>query len=346
MKTIGLIGGMSWESSIEYYRLINEEARRTLGGLHNARSVMVTVDFADIERMQHAGRWDDAGEALNAAARSLEQAGADFVVLCTNTMHKVAERMMQGVSIPLLHIADATARRIRARGLTRIALIGTAYTMEQEFYKGRLRDVFGLDVLTPNEADRAAVHRVIYDELCLGAIKPESKRAYLDVIQRLIADGAQGVIAGCTEITLLVKQDDIGVPYFDTTAIHAQEAAAMALASAPFSYDGKRFRSVANTPNGEVDAQTVFHYRQRGDVIWATYSGGGIAFGTFTGRVLSDAVLEFNYAHVNVVGKPMTGHCISTPETLSDGRIRLREVWQWTSGDRSKGESTVEEIVN
>ncbi len=352
MKTIGLIGGMSWESSIEYYRLINEAARHTLGGLHNARSVMVTVDFAGIERMQHEGRWDDAGAALNAAARCLEQAGADFVVLCTNTMHKVAGRMMQGVSIPLLHIADATARCIQARGLTRVALLGTAYTMEQDFYKGRLRDAFGLDVLTPSAADRAIVHRVIYDELCLGVIKPESKLAYLDVIQRLVAEGAQGVIAGCTEITLLVKQDDIGVPYFDTTAIHAQEAVALAIAPQPAAtarslcYDGRRFRSAANTPNGEVDAQTVFHYHQQGEVIWATYTGGGIAFGTFAGRVLPGGVLDFNYAHINAAGQPMTGHCVSTPETLSDGRIRLREVWQWTSGDRSRGESVVEEIVN
>jgi Asp/Glu/Hydantoin racemase len=259
---------------------------------------------------------------------------------------------MQGVSIPLLHIADATARRIQARGITRIALLGTAYTMEQDFYKGRLRDVFGLDVLTPDAADRATVHRVIYDELCLGVIKPDSKRAYLDVIERLVAAGAQGVIAGCTEITLLVKQDDIPVPYFDTTAIHAQEAVALAIAPSsspqaqaqPLNYDGRRFRSVANTPNGEVDAQTVFHYRQQGDVIWATYSGGGIAFGTFTGRVLAGGVLDFNYAHVNVAGQSMTGHCVSTPEILPDTRIRLREVWQWTSGDRSRGESVVEEM--
>jgi aspartate racemase len=230
MKTIGLIGGMSWESSIEYYRLINETARARLGGLHNARSVMVTVDFAEIERMQHEGRWDDAGAALNAAALQLEAAGADLIVLCTNTMHKVAERMMQGVAIPLLHIADATARRIVTAGIKRIALLGTAYTMEQPFYKSRLQQQFGLDVLMPNDADRALVHRVIYDELCLGQIKPESKCAYLAVIDRLVAAGAQGVIAGCTEITLLVKQEDIDVPYFDTTAIHAEEAVMLAIA--------------------------------------------------------------------------------------------------------------------
>jgi aspartate racemase len=230
MKTIGLIGGMSWESSIEHYRLVNETARARLGGLHNARSVIVTVDFAEIERMQHDGRWDDAGAALNRAAKQLAAAGADFVVLCTNTMHKVAERMMRDVPIPLLHIADATGQRIVARGIGKIALLGTAYTMEQDFYKGRLRDKFALDVLTPNDADRATVHRVIYDELCLGQIKSESKRAYLDVIQRLVDAGAQGVIAGCTEITLLVKQADIGVPYFDTTAIHAEEAVALAIA--------------------------------------------------------------------------------------------------------------------
>jgi hypothetical protein len=181
-------------------------------------------------------------------------------------------------------------------------------------------------------------------------IKPESKRAYLDVIQRLIAVGAHGVIAGCTEITLLVKQEDIGVPYFDTTAIHAQEAVALALAPSPapqaqpLNYDGRRFRSVSNTPNGEVDAQTVFHYRQQGDVIWATYTGGGIAFGTFTGRVMAGGMLDFNYAHVNAAGQSMTGHCVSTPEVLPDARIRLREVWQWTSGDRSSGESVVEEM--
>jgi aspartate racemase len=347
MRTIGLIGGMSWESSIEYYRLVNEAARHRLGGLHNARSVMVTVDFAEIERMQHAGKWDDAGDALNRAARQLEAGGADFVVLCTNTMHKVAERMMQGVSIPLLHIADATARRITAAGIQKIALLGTAYTMEQDFYKGRLREAFGLEVLIPDDADRAVIHRVIYDELCLGVISAESKRAYLDVISRLAAHGAQGVIAGCTEITLLVKQTDISLPYFDTTAIHAEEAVAMALTDdvavrAP--YDCKRFRSVSNTPNGQVSGDTQFDYRQTDDVVWATYSGGAIRSGTLTGVVRQDGKLDFRYAHVDARGAIMTGVCVSTPETLADGRVRLHERWRWTSGDQSEGESIVEEI--
>ena len=342
MKIIGLLGGMSWESSSEYYRLVNETARQKLGGLHNARSVMVTVDFAEIERMQHAGRWDDAGAALNIAARQLEAAGASFVVLCTNTMHKVADRMMQGVQIPLLHIADATGQRIRAQGLSKIALLGTAYTMEQDFYKGRLRDKFGLTVLTPNDADRAVIHRVIYDELCLGQIKPESKRAYVDVIARLVADGAQGVIAGCTEITLLVKQADLTVPYFDTTVIHAEEAVLLAMQP---SYDGLRFRSIANTPNGEVGGDTVFDYHQRDDIVWATYAGGAIKFGTLTGNVRADGVLDFRYAHTNTRGEILTGTCLSTPERLPDNRLRLREKWQWTSGDHSAGESVVEEIA-
>jgi aspartate racemase len=353
MKTIGLIGGMSWESSIEYYRLVNQTARERLGGLHNAKSVMVTVDFAEIERMQHDGRWDDAGAVLNAAARQLEAGGADFVVLCTNTMHKVADQMMRGVSIPLLHIADATARRIVAAGISRIALLGTDYTMSQDFYKGRLRDAFGLDVLIPNDADRAVVHRVIYDELCLGRVEATSKRAYLDVIQRLVDHGAQGVIAGCTEITLLVKQADLAVPYFDTTAIHAEEAVASALApdrgrqtadGRSWTVDGKRFRSVANTPNGQVSGDTVFAYRQNGGVVWATYGGGAIQSGTLTGVVHDDGALDFRYAHVDTGGVIRTGECVSTPETLADGRMRLNEKWRWTNGDRSSGESTIEEI--
>lgn len=232
MKTIGLIGGMSWESSAEYYRLINEAVKERLGGLHSAQLLLYSVDFAAIERLQHAGDWDAAGAILADAARRLERGGADFLLLCTNTMHKVADAITQSVSIPFVHIADPTATAIRDAGIGTIGLLGTRFTMEQEFYRGRLEGQYGLRVLVPDEADRAAVHRIIYDELCLGTIREESRAAYRAIMARLVAQGAQGIILGCTEITLLVSAPDAAVPLFDTTSLHAEAAAKLALTGA------------------------------------------------------------------------------------------------------------------
>ncbi|HNO31798.1 MAG TPA: aspartate/glutamate racemase family protein [Anaerolineales bacterium] len=230
MKTIGLIGGMSWESSIEYYRIINEQARERLGGLHSARSLMVTVDFAEIERLQHEDRWDEAGDILVKCAQDLERGGADLIVLCTNTMHKLADRITAGVGIPFLHIADATAERIVAAGMKRIGLLGTRFTMEHDFYKGRLIRNYGLEVLTPDAPDREIVHRVIYEELVQGRIVDSSRAEYRRIMAGLIAQGAEGIILGCTEIELLVKQEDSRVPLFPTTTIHAVAAVEQALA--------------------------------------------------------------------------------------------------------------------
>ena len=231
MKTIGLIGGMSWESSLEYYRIINETVKERLGGLHSAKCVLYSVDFAKIEEMQHAGRWEEAAQKMVEVGRSLERAGADFLVLCTNTMHKLASEIEAGVNIPLLHIADTTADAVKAAGISRVGLLGTRFTMEQDFYKGRLTEKHGLDVLIPEEADRELVHRVIYDELCLGVIKSASRRAFTTVIEKLAAAGAQGVILGCTEIESLVRQEDSPVPVFPTTQIHATAAVDWALSN-------------------------------------------------------------------------------------------------------------------
>lgn len=235
MKTIGLIGGMSWESSALYYRILNETVRDRVGALANAQSLMYTVNFAEIEQMQHEGRWDDAGHAMADAARRLERGGADVIVLCTNTMHKLASYIESAVSLPFLHIADPTAEQIQAAGIQKIGLLGTAFTMEQDFYIGRLVEKYGLDVLVPDAADRADVHRIIYDELCQGVIKPESREIYRAVMSRLAERGAQGVILGCTEITLLVGPEDTSLPVFDTTAIHAQAAVDWALGKQPIS---------------------------------------------------------------------------------------------------------------
>lgn len=229
MKVIGLIGGMSWESSAEYYRIVNERVRDRLGGLHSARCLMWSFDFAGIEALQHAGRWDEATTLLVEAARRLERGGADFLVLCTNTMHRMADELQAAVEIPLLHIADPTALRIKAAGLRRVGLLGTAFTMEQAFYKGRLIERHGLDVLVPDAADRALVHRVIYDELVQGVVDPGSRAAYRDIIARLVARGAEAVILGCTEIMLLVRPGDSAVRLFDTTTIHAEAAVEMAI---------------------------------------------------------------------------------------------------------------------
>ena len=230
MKTIGMIGGMSWESSIEYYRIINETVRTELGGLHSAKSMMVSVEFAEIETLQHQDRWDEAAKILIAAARSLESGGADFTIICTNTMHKLYDKIQQSVRIPLLHIADATAELIKAQGIQKIALLGTRFTMEENFYKGRLIEKYGLEVIIPGSEDMEIIHRIIYDELCAGVIQPDSKQQYADIIQRLAKEGAEGIILGCTEIGLLVKQEDSPVPLFDTTEIHARAAVKYALA--------------------------------------------------------------------------------------------------------------------
>jgi len=230
MKTIGLLGGMSWESTASYYRLINEAVKRTLGGLHSARVVLYSVDFHEIETLQASGDWASAGERLAAASMALERAGADFIVLCTNTMHKVADSIEACVKIPLLHIADPTAEAIKAAGLHRVGLLGTRFTMEEDFYSGRLRDRHGLNVLIPDEADRTAVHEIIYGELCVGTILEASRWRYREVIERLVGDGAEAIILGCTEISLLISAQDSPVPVFDTTALHAQSAVQLALA--------------------------------------------------------------------------------------------------------------------
>ena len=229
MKIIGLIGGMSWQSSAQYYKIINETVRSRIHPLENAKSLMFTVNFHEIERLQHAERWDEAGEILADAALRLEAGGADCIVLCTNTMHKLADFMTEAVSIPMLHIADATAKAVMARGIKRIGLLGTAFTMEHEFYKGRLEQGFGLEVLTPPKPDRDLVHRVIYDELCAGLVKPESKLEYVRIMQDLVEAGAKGIILGCTEIMLLVGQSDSSVPVFDTTTLHGLAAVDFAL---------------------------------------------------------------------------------------------------------------------
>lgn len=229
MKTIGLIGGMSWESTVPYYSHINEAVKKRLGGLHSARLVLYSVDFQEIERLQHSGDWTAAGVLLADAARSLQAAGADFLVLCTNTMHKVAPAIEKAVGIPLLHIADPTAAAIQRAGHRTVGLLGTRFTMEEAFYRDRLSERHGLRVVLPDAADRGVVHRIIYEELCLGIVREESRSAYLGVIGKLAAQGAEAVILGCTEISLLVNQVDCAMPLFDTTALHAGAAAEEAL---------------------------------------------------------------------------------------------------------------------
>ena len=229
MKIIGLVGGMSWESTIPYYRQINETIRECLGGLHSAKIVLYSVDFHEIERLQSAGDWDSAGAVLAEAARSLEAAGAAFLVLCTNTMHKVASHIEAAVNIPLLHITDPTAAEIKRAGVSTVGLLGTRFTMEQAFYRARLSEHHGLRVVVPETEDREVVHRIIYEELCLGVVKPESRSEYRRVMKSLATQGVQAIILGCTEISLLVDQQDSEVPLFDTTAIHARSAAEEAL---------------------------------------------------------------------------------------------------------------------
>jgi aspartate racemase len=229
VKTIGLIGGMSWESTVPYYRHINELVKQHLGGLHSARIVLFSVDFHDIECLQHADKWDEAGECLAEAARSLEAAGADFLILCTNTMHKVASAIENAVKIPLLHIADPTAEAVKRAGIRSVGLLGTRFTMEQDFYRGRLASRHGLQVLVPDDADRELVHSVIYNELCLGIVRASSREAFREIIARLVARGAEGVILGCTEIAMLVSPADAAVQVFDTAVIHASSAVEFSL---------------------------------------------------------------------------------------------------------------------
>ncbi|WP_458413129.1 aspartate/glutamate racemase family protein [Schinkia sp. CFF1] len=228
MKTIGLIGGMSWESSVEYYRIINEEAKKRLGGLHSAKCLLYSVDFDEIERFQAEGKWEEAGKLLGDVAYSLEKGGADFIVICTNTMHKVIDFVEEKIKIPILHIADATATQIKKANLQTVGLLGTKYTMEQDFYKSRIKSN-GINVLVPNETEREIINEVIYKELCLGKIQQSSREYYKNVIKNLVDHGAEGIILGCTEIGLLVKQKDSEVPLFDTTAIHAIESVNKAL---------------------------------------------------------------------------------------------------------------------
>jgi aspartate racemase len=230
MKRIGLLGGMSWESSIEYYRLVNEITRDRLGGLHSSDCLLRSVDFAEIELLQHEGRWDEAGARLADEARALAGAGAQLLVLCTNTMHKVADQITAVVDIPFVHIADTTARAVRAAGLHTVGLLATGYTMEQDFYVGRLRDMHGLEVLVPDAVDRRIVHDVIYDELCVGVVRETSRDEYRRIMGELAQRGARGILLGCTEIDLLVSPEDSPVPVFDTTRLHAERAVELAIA--------------------------------------------------------------------------------------------------------------------
>lgn len=228
-KTIGMLGGMSWESTASYYRKINEGIKAELGGLHSAKICLVSVDFDEIERLQHIGDWDGTAEILSAAAAATERGGADFLLICTNTMHKIAPQIEENISIPILHIADATAEQLRRDGIKKVGLLGTRFTMEQEFYKGRLTEKYGIEVIVPDEPDREDVHTVIYDELCLGTIDGASRTRYLKIIEGLTNNGAEAVILGCTEIALLVQQEHTTTPLYDTTAIHAEQAVLKAL---------------------------------------------------------------------------------------------------------------------
>ncbi len=228
MKTIGLIGGMSWESTVTYYQIINETVKEELGGLHSAKCILYSVDFQEIEQCQAEGDWEKSARILSSAAQSMEKAGADFIVICTNTMHKVAPQIQSQVHIPILHIAEMTAMALKQQGVTTVGLLGTRYTMQQDFYKQVLLDN-GIQVLIPSPEDMELVNRVIYDELCLGSILAPSKAAYLQIIQDLVAQGAQGIILGCTEIGLLIGQEDTDTPIFDTTKIHARQAALLSI---------------------------------------------------------------------------------------------------------------------
>ncbi|MBZ5200162.1 aspartate/glutamate racemase family protein [Planomicrobium chinense] len=230
MKTIGMIGGMSWESSAEYYRLVNEEVKNRLGRLHSSKSILFSVDFEEIEQLQASGDWHQAGKLLGQAAKSLEMAGADFIILCTNTMHKVIQDVEENISIPLVHIGDATAAAIKEKQIQKIGLLGTRYTMEMDFYKSRLA-AGGLEVLIPGEQERTEINRIIFEELCMGTVSETSRTFFLDVIQSMVAEGAEGIILGCTEIGLLVQEGHTDIPLFDTTRIHVKVAVDYALSN-------------------------------------------------------------------------------------------------------------------
>ena len=229
MKTIGLIGGMSWESTAEYYRIISEAVKERLGGLHSAKIVMYSFDFEEVGELQREGKWGEATDLMIDAAKRVERGGVDFVLICTNTMHKMADDVAANINIPLLHIADVTAGEVISFGFRKLGLLGTAFTMEEDFYKGRLKEKYGLDVIIPNEAARQVVHKVIFKELCLGKIKDSSREQLKMIMKSLVDNGAQGIILGCTELPLLIKQEDYPVPLFDTTAIHAKAAVDYAL---------------------------------------------------------------------------------------------------------------------
>lgn len=229
MKTIGLLGGMSWESTVDYYQLINTQVKEQLGGLHSAKIILYSVNFAEIEQLQQQEDWPQAGQLLNDAAQNIENAGADFLVICTNTMHIVADTIQQHINIPLVHIADATGEALKKQGITKVGLLGTVFTMEKTFYKNRLTEKYGVEVITPDTTDRLQVHQIIYDELCVGIIKSASKEAYLAIINKLVSSGAQAIILGCTEIGMLIKQSDTSIPLFDTTEIHAKKAVSLAI---------------------------------------------------------------------------------------------------------------------
>lgn len=228
MKTIGLLGGMSWESTLEYYRIINETTKQRLGKLHSAKIAMVSVDFEPIEVLQHQGDWEATAKILEHSAKNVERAGADFLLICTNTMHKVAPQIEQNIDIPILHIADATGEALVKDGVKKVGLLGTGFTMEQDFYKNRLKENFELDVVVPNSDDRAIIHKIIYEELCLGKIEESSKQNYINIINKLVEDGCEAIILGCTEIGLLVKKNDVDIPLYDTAYIHAKAAVQMA----------------------------------------------------------------------------------------------------------------------
>jgi aspartate racemase len=229
VKTIGLLGGMSWESTALYYKLINEEVKKHLGGLHSAKVVIYSVDFDEIEKLQHCGNWDETAKILTQASKNIQNASADFIVLCTNTMHKVLPQIQKNIEIPFLHIADATGKKLQEENIKKVGLLGTAFTMKQDFYKERINKNFDIEVLIPSEEDMNIVHKIIYEELCLGLIKEDSKKEYLRIIDDLVSKGAQGVILGCTEIGMLVNQSDTQVKLYDTTHIHSLEAVKLAL---------------------------------------------------------------------------------------------------------------------
>jgi len=224
-----MIGGMSWESSLEYYRIMNQAAKEKLGGFHSAPCILFSVDFDEVEKLQHQGDWESLTRLMIEAAQSVKKAGADFLVICTNTMHKMADEVQRAIQIPLLHIADVTAEAVKANGQSRVGLLGTKFTMEQDFYKGRLQEIHGIDVLIPEDKERQVIHDILYNELCLGEIKELSKGKFQSIIQNLVERGAQGVILGCTEIPLIVSQEDYEIPLYDTTALHARAAVDFAL---------------------------------------------------------------------------------------------------------------------